>query len=101
SIFQVARVSRNGERGGRHNPEFSMLEWYRGGFDDTALMAEVAGLVCGWLGCDRPDVLDYRDAVRTIAGFDPMTISAPDLSQVCQQWLEPEQLAGMSRDDCL
>lgn len=101
SIFQVARVFRNGERGSRHNPEFSMLEWYRVGFDDTDLMAEVADLVCGWLGCDRPDVLNYRDAVRMIAGFDPMTISADELNQVCQQWLEPEQLAGMSRDDCL
>ncbi|KPQ28158.1 MAG: EF-P lysine aminoacylase GenX [Marinobacter excellens HL-55] len=101
SIFQVARVFRNGERGGRHNPEFSMLEWYRVGFDDTELMEEVADLVCGWLGCDRPDVLNYRDAVRAIAGFDPMTIPPHDLYQICQQWLEPEQLAGMSRDDCL
>lgn len=54
SIFQVARVFRNGERGRRHNPEFSMLEWYREGFDDRQLMAEVADLVCGWLGCSAP-----------------------------------------------
>ncbi|MBE0485562.1 EF-P lysine aminoacylase EpmA [Marinobacter sp.] len=101
SIFQVARVFRNGERGRRHNPEFSMLEWYRVGLDDTALMAEVADLVCGWLDCERPDVLTYRDALRVIAGFDPMTISDHDLYQYCEQWLEPEQLAGMSRDDCL
>lgn len=101
SIFQVARVFRNGERGRRHNPEFSMLEWYRVGFDDAALMSEVADLVCGWLGCQRPEVMTYRDAVREIAGFDPMTISGHDLYQYCQQWLEPEQLAGMGRDDCL
>lgn len=101
SIFQVARVFRNGERGSRHNPEFSMLEWYRVGLDDTALMAEVSDLVCGWLECERPDVLSYRDAVRVIAGFDPMTISSHDLYHYCEQWLEPEQLAGMGRDDCL
>ncbi|GGC58144.1 EF-P lysine aminoacylase EpmA [Marinobacter halophilus] len=101
SIFQVARVFRNGELGRRHNPEFSMLEWYQVGLNDMALMAEVSDLVCGWLDCERPDILNYRDAVRVIAGFDPMTISRHDLYQVCEQWLEPEQLAGMSRDDCL
>ena len=101
SIFQVARVFRNGERGRRHNPEFSMLEWYREGFDDRQLMAEVADLVCGWLGCKRPLVLAYRDAVQAYAGFDPMKVSDRDLARYCEQWLEPEQLAGMGRDACL
>lgn len=101
SIFQVARVFRQGERGRRHNPEFSMLEWYREGFTDVDLMAEVAELVCGWLECAWPEVLSYREAVRSIAGFDPMTISDHDLRQYCQQWLEPEQLAGLGRDGCL
>jgi len=101
SIFQVARVFRNGERGRRHNPEFSMLEWYREGFDDSELMAEVAQLVCGWLNCEWPDVLSYREAVKRSAGFDPMTITDQDLNRYCQQWLEPEQLAGLGRDGCL
>lgn len=100
-IYQIARVFRNGERGSRHNPEFSLLEWYRVGLDDTAMMAEVADLVCGWLECDRPDVLTYREALKTLAGIDPMMITEHDLYQYCQQWLEPEQLAGMGRDDCL
>ncbi len=101
SIFQVARVFRNGERGRRHNPEFSMLEWYREGFSDGELMAEVAELVCGWLNCDWPEVVSYRDALRRFAGFDPMTISDHDLHLHCQQWLAPEQLAGLGRDGCL
>ena len=101
SIFQVARVFRNGERGRRHNPEFSMLEWYRVGFSDEDLMAEVAELVCGWLECDWPEVWSYRDVVKHNAGFDPMTLSDHDLYRYCQQWLEPEQLAGLGRDDCL
>ncbi|WBU40182.1 MULTISPECIES: EF-P lysine aminoacylase EpmA [Marinobacter] len=100
-IYQIARVFRNGERGSRHNPEFSLLEWYRVGLDDTAMMAEVADLVCDWLGCDRPDVLTYREALQALAGIDPMAITDHDLYQYCQQWLEPEQLAGMGRDDCL
>lgn len=101
SIYQVARVFRNGERGRRHNPEFSMLEWYREGFDDRQLMDEVAELVCGWLGCDRPAIVCYRDAVQAHAGFDAMTISDHNLARYCEQWLEPEQLAGMGRDACL
>ncbi|PPK53034.1 EF-P lysine aminoacylase EpmA [Marinobacter persicus] len=101
SIFQVSRVFRSGERGRRHNPEFSMLEWYREGFDDSELMAEVAELVCGWLDCDWPEVVTYREAVRRSAGFDPMTISDRDLQRYCEQWLEPEQLAGLGRDGCL
>ncbi|MBN7771130.1 EF-P lysine aminoacylase GenX [Marinobacter daepoensis] len=101
SIFQVARVFRNGERGRRHNPEFSMLEWYRIGFDDRQLMAEVADLVCGYLGCSVPVSLSYREAVMSVAGIDPMTIPDEELKQYCEQWLEPEQLAGLGRDGCL
>ncbi|MFV8570407.1 EF-P lysine aminoacylase EpmA [Marinobacter sp. SBS5] len=100
-IYQIARVFRNGERGSRHNPEFSMLEWYRIGMDDQALMAEVSDLVCGWLGCERPDQVSYRQAVIASAGFDPMEISDKDLKQYCKQWLESEQLADLSRNDCL
>ncbi|MFV8835243.1 EF-P lysine aminoacylase EpmA [Aquisalimonas sp.] len=45
AIWQMTRVFRGGERGVRHNPEFTMLEWYRPGWDHWALMDEVAALV--------------------------------------------------------
>lgn len=58
-IWQLCRVYRNGESGSRHNPEFSMLEWYRVGFDHHRLMDEVDDLVEGVLGCGRSRRVTY------------------------------------------
>ena len=44
-IYQICKVFRDGERGRWHNPEFTLLEWYRLGFDDAALMSEVETLI--------------------------------------------------------
>ncbi len=101
SVYQVSRVFRNGELGRRHNPEFSMLEWYREGFDDVALMSEVSDLVCGWLGCQLPETIHYRGAMERWAHIDPFEATDRELRRRCEQWLEPEQLADLSRDGCL
>ena len=49
SIYQICKVFRDGESGVRHNPEFTLLEWYRTGFDHVDLMDEVERLLAGVL----------------------------------------------------
>ena len=100
-IYQVARVFRNGERGTRHNPEFSLLEWYRCGFTDQALMEEVADLVCGWLDCPRPNTLRYRDLFLRFANIDPFEAQDETLRDYCRDWMDENQVRDLSRDECL
>ena len=64
SIYQIAPAFREGEAGRRHNPEFTMLEWYRVGFDAPALMAEVAALVDSLLGEAPYESLACADLLR-------------------------------------
>src|ERR1700681_4880836 len=52
-IYQVCKVFRDAERGRWHNPEFTMIEWYRLGFDDAALMTEVESLAADLLAPHR------------------------------------------------
>lgn len=63
SIYQIGPVFRAGERGNRHNPEFTMLEWYRLGFDDHALMDEVAALLDCVLGPEITRRCTYADVI--------------------------------------
>ncbi len=100
-VFQVARAFRDGEWGGRHNPEFSLLEWYRPGFDDEQLMTEVADLVCGWLDLPRPRRLSYRRCFLDYAGLDPFTATRGELAARCEHWVGQSLASELDRDDCL
>ena len=60
SIFQIAHVFRAGELGRYHNPEFSMLEWYRLNFDHIDLMAEVSEVINLILGPGEYQTIPYK-----------------------------------------
>jgi elongation factor P--(R)-beta-lysine ligase len=84
-IYQLCRVFRDAEHGRWHNPEFTLLEWYRLGFDDAALMTEVETLVAQLLSPQRPlqpaERLTYGEALRRHAGVDAHTAGDADLER--------------------
>ena len=82
-IYEMGRVFRAGEQGRHHNPEFTLLEWYRTGMDYLELAAEVVDLVrsCGHGIFDRWEVqqIDYRSLFVQHTGLDPLNCSESDL----------------------
>ena len=72
-IYQIARVFRDGEEGRLHNPEFTLIEWYRPGFDHHALMDEVEALVSTLLGSEPFERICYGRAFEDALGIDPHT----------------------------
>lgn len=83
-IFELGRVFRAGESGHTHNPEFTMLEWYRTGITYYQLMDEVAALIrhCGHGRFDGWPVekLPYRELFEIHLGLDPLTADAQTLA---------------------
>jgi lysyl-tRNA synthetase class 2 len=73
-IYQIARVFRDAERGALHNPEFTLIEWYRRGFSAMDLMRDAAKLLelmlTPYRALRAPEWLKYYDAVRLHAGVD-------------------------------
>lgn len=78
-IFQISRVFRNQESGDYHNPEFSLLEWYRPGFELQELMEEVTELVKQFLlpslQLQRVEYYSYTEIFQRILSIDPLTDS--------------------------
>jgi lysyl-tRNA synthetase class 2 len=71
AIFQICKAVRDGEAGRRHNPEFTILEWYRPGWDHHRLMNEVDDLLSAVLGTGTGERLTYGEAFTRYAGVDP------------------------------
>ena len=100
AIYQVARVFRGGERGAWHNPEFTMVEWYRVGDgmqEGIQLLADLADHVLGLGAADR---LSYRQAFLAYAGVDPLAVAAGQLAEVARQRVAsvPDGLGSADRD---
>lgn len=101
--YELGRVFRNGEAGGRHNPEFTMLEWYRVGWDHHRLIEETVALVRAALGLVQRTadlrVVDYRSLYQQHLGVDPFDAPLVQLqAPLASVRIDAE---GLTRDDWL
>ena len=106
-IHQVCRVFRHGECGSLHNPEFTLLEWYRPGFDLSALMDEVEELLATLLPGLAPqasrEVRSYRDLFVTGIGLDPFACTEAECARKTRELGidAPPHLSGRGVDPWL
>lgn len=81
SIFQLGKAFRNEEAGKCHNPEFTMLEWYRVDFDHWQLIDEVDELLQQVLSTPPLETLTYQNAFIQHCGFDPLATGLADVKR--------------------
>ena len=101
--YELGRVFRDGEAGGRHNPEFTMLEWYRVGWDHLRLIDETVALVQGALVLVAREATvsqtTFRDLYRERLGLDPLLAAEAELQAALGDVrIDPD---GLTRDDWL
>jgi lysyl-tRNA synthetase class 2 len=101
--YELGRVFRNGEAGRRHNPEFTMLEWYHVGWNHRRLMDEVVELVRAALALvGRVPVVEkyaYRSLFISAVGIDPVSASEGSLRAALGNVRADGK--GLGRDDWL
>ena len=73
AIYQISRVFRQGEQGPLHNPEFTMVEWYRAGDGMAEGMQFTSDLAEAMLGRGPAQRISYREAFLQYAGIDPLS----------------------------
>jgi len=107
SIYQICKVFRDNEYGSLHNPEFSLLEWYRTGYDHLDLMHEVERLLREILQdiktLSSVQHWTYRDLFREFAGVDPFTVTVPELRDLLHSryHIDPTGLSACELDPWL
>ncbi len=102
-IYQICHVVRGGERGRLHNPEFTLIEWYRIGFTLASLMDEVEALVRVLLASAgagrRGERLTYREAFARELALDPFLAGDSTLLEAARRLGFASR--GASRDELL
>lgn len=91
--YFLGHVYRKGEVGSRHNPEFTMAEWYRSDISFAQMIKETADFLSLFFGPLPLETLSYRDAFASYAKIDYTSISLSELHQLTQ--------SSWPRDTCL
>jgi len=96
-VFQLCRSFRNEEMGRHHNPEFTMLEWYRPHYDMYRLMNEVDDLLQQVLDCPAAESLSYQQAFQRHLDIDPLSADKQQLRDVAAK-LDLSNIADREED---
>ncbi|NHB96179.1 elongation factor P--(R)-beta-lysine ligase [Photorhabdus stackebrandtii] len=96
-IYQISRCFRNEEAGRYHNPEFTMLEWYRPHYDMYRLINEVDDLLQQILDCESAESLSYQQAFLRYLDIDPLSAEKEKLREVAAK-LDLSNIADTEED---
>jgi len=96
-IFQMGKSFRNEEAGRYHNPEFTMLEWYRPRYDMYRLMNEVDDLLQQILDCDTAETVSYQQVFIRHLEVDPLSADKAQLREVAAK-LDLSNIADEEED---
>jgi len=100
-VYSVARVFRAGEAGRLHNPEFTLVEWYRRGAGLDRLMDDIEALLAHLLPAAllarAPERLTYREAFLRHAGLDPFTAGLDELRTRAEEARESDRDSLLDR----
>jgi lysyl-tRNA synthetase class 2 len=104
-IYSICRVFRDGEAGRRHQPEFTMVEWYRHGYQLDAIIADTLKAIAAALGnpalVDDAIVTDYRDVFIRVLDIDPLTATIMELADAANADTALRTALGDERDSWL
>ena len=104
-IYSLGKVFREAEQGSRHNPEFTLLEWYRLNWDEFQLIAEVENLVVGaYQAIQNSQIsvsrISYGDCFEQTLGIDPHGAKLSALQSLSEEKGYP-QWRNETRANCL
>ena len=104
-IYSIARVFRDGEAGRQHQPEFTMVEWYRRDFNLNDIIADTLQLIAVALGKPQLEkdvaILDYREAFLDACQVDPFVAPLSTMAKIANADRALCDSIGEKRDDWL
>ncbi|WP_231844667.1 elongation factor P--(R)-beta-lysine ligase [Candidatus Ishikawella capsulata] len=102
SIYQICHSFRNQELGSNHNPEFTILEWYRPGYDMYLMINEVSQLFKKILMCKSTESLSYEEAFLMYLNINPFEANKNQLLNIAKNFNATELIdADCSYDTLL
>lgn len=104
-IYSICRVFRDGESGRQHQPEFTLVEWYRLGFQLSEIIADTTAAIAQALGDHAPGApvatVQYQDVFIDVLGIDPMTATIATLAKTADADADLRRALGDERNDWL